>query len=78
MCGCISVVVPEGGKKREDYRPNGEIDYGVAFGLSEEIKFAISTRDKLIEHYKALNPDGKKQAQCFIDECEKYFNKIGE
>ena len=74
ICGCISVVVPEEGKTREDYRPNGEIDYGVAFGFSEEeIQFAISTRGKLIEYYKFRNQEGLQQARYFVDECEKYF-----
>lgn len=69
-------VVLEEGKVREDYRPNGEIGYGIVFCFSEEeIQFAISTRDKLIEHYKTLNSEGKRQAQLFIDECEKYFDK---
>lgn len=74
ICGCISVIVPEKGKTREDYIPNGETGFGVAFGFSEEeIQFAISTRDKLIKYYKSLNTEGEKQAQYFIDECEKVF-----
>lgn len=76
ICGCISVVVPEEGKTREDYRSNGDISYGVAFGFSEEeVQYAISTRDRLIEYYKSINEEGKKQARYFVVECEKYFNK---
>lgn len=78
ICGCISVVVPEEGKTREDYRSNEDISYGVAFGFSEEVQYAISTRDKLIEYYKSINEEGKKQTQYFINECDKYYKRMAD
>lgn len=50
VCGCISIVVPEEGKSREDYLSSGEHGYGMAYGDSaEELLYAEKTREKLIE-----------------------------
>lgn len=50
VCGCVSIVVPEEGKSREDYLSSGEHGYGVAYGDSaEELLYAEKTREKLIE-----------------------------
>ena len=75
LCGCISVVVPEKGKTRKDYRSGKDIDYGVAFGFSnEEIENAIATREKLHDYYIKINDNSKKDVMRFVDECERYFN----
>lgn len=76
ICGCISVVVPEEGKHREDYRKNEDVSYGVAFGfLDEEIQHAMDTRAKLKEYYNNINSKSKKTAEQFILECENYFTE---
>lgn len=72
-CGCISVVIPEEGKCREDYRPN-EISYGVAFGFDDkEIDYAISTRNKLSELYSRKNEESKQNVVNFVEQCRCYF-----
>ena len=51
MLGCISVVIPEPGKTKDDY--GGERP-GVAFGFDEsEIEHAQSTLKDLAERYKS-------------------------
>ena len=50
VCGCISIVVPEDGRGRNDYLKPDDLGYGVAYGDSEEeLSFAENTREKLIE-----------------------------
>ena len=50
VCGCISIVVPEKGKSRKDYRTTEDIGYGVAYGDSEEeLLYAEKTREQLID-----------------------------
>lgn len=51
VCGCISIVVPEDGKKRSDYlKPDDGCGYGIAYGDSlDEIQYAIETRDQLLK-----------------------------
>lgn len=52
ICGCISVVVLEPGKEKEDYYSVADLENqdGVAYGNTpEEIKKALATCDKLLE-----------------------------
>lgn len=52
ICGCISVVVLEPGKEKEDYYSVADLENqdGVAYGNTpEEIKRALATCDKLLE-----------------------------
>ena len=52
ICGCISVVVLESGKEKEDYYSVADLENqdGVAYGNTpEEIKRALATCDKLLE-----------------------------
>ena len=75
ICGCLSIVVPEEEKTRNDYLANGEERFGVAFGESkEEIDYALSTQTQAIEKYKMLNEQGLLKTKEFAKLCEKYFN----
>lgn len=74
LCGCISVVIPEPGKKREDYRLGDDNGYGEAFGFNEqEINYAKKTATKLLKLYREKNNESRKEVIYFIKECEKYF-----
>lgn len=73
MCGCISVVVPEKGKERKDYRQN-ENSFGEAFGFDkDEIEYSLSTAPFLKGFYHKNNKRSKDQIDNFIRECEDYF-----
>ena len=77
LCGCISVVVPEPGKKREDYRLENDNSYGEAFGFdADEINYAKETAPKLLKMYQMNNEKNNEQIVNFIWECEHYFNRI--
>lgn len=74
LCGCISVIVPEEGKRKSDYRSVNEVGYGVAWGFSENEKdFAKATRCKVLELYKLTNDKGINSAGDFIKKCSSYF-----
>lgn len=76
MCGCISIVVPEEGKCKEDYRSNYDNDYGEAFGFSkEEINYAKKTAPYIIENYKSINEKSIENVRNFIYYVNKYFHK---
>ena len=74
ICGCISIVVPEPGKSKSDYRkPNDNTD-GIAYGFGEdEIAHAIATRDNVLKRYEAVNERGKQNAKRFAEICVKHF-----
>jgi hypothetical protein len=75
ICGCISIVVPEPGKSREDYRGEGDSPgYGIAYGDNkEEIEWALSTVDKLAESIDHTESN-IKNAMYLIEILNKHFN----
>ena len=74
LCGCISIVVPEPGKSKADYRTENDIDYGEAFGFDEkEIQRAQESAHKVLEYYKKVNNEGKEAVKEFVEKCEAYF-----
>lgn len=74
LCGCIPVVVPEEGKKREDYLSKGEFGYGRAYGSTpSEIEYAIKTQRKLKEGLMQLEEENLEKVKKFVDICLNYF-----
>ena len=49
LCGCESVVVPDEGVTKEQWRPNPADRYGVAYGFSD-IEAASRTAHLMKEH----------------------------
>ena len=79
LCGCVSVLIPEEGKKREDYRKPEEWSYGEAFGFTkEELEYAKATRDKVYECYRTSNEAGKERVKAFAEDCLAYFTELAD
>ena len=75
MCGCISIVIPEPGKSREDYRTEYDKEYGVSFGFDESsIAEAIKTAPKIFYQYNDYNKSSLKYVEDFLSVCDAYFN----
>ena len=71
MLGCISIVMPELGKTKDDY---GGPRLGIAFGFdAEEIEYAKSSVKALAESYRNLEQRNRENVRYFISECAKYF-----
>lgn len=78
VCGCISIVVMEPGKTKEDYLGKGDQDNGRAYGDSpEEIKRSLRTRDALLKSldYEESN---ERNVDFFLQEVEKRFGPVGK
>lgn len=74
LCGCISVVIPEPGKMRQDYLKDGDVAYGVAYGFDDdELIYADNTRSKVLEVYEYVNASGKEETKRFVEMCIEYF-----
>lgn len=71
-CGCIPVVVPQPGLSSKDWRSGIDLKYGVAYGI-EEIEWARSTSDKLLEDMKNLEEMHRATVVKFIDIVRKRF-----
>ena len=50
-CGCTSIVIPDEGVSKEDWKPNVKDTYGIAYGLND-VEYAIETKDKFLEYQK--------------------------
>jgi len=63
MCGCVSIVIPDGSLNEEEWRNSNPIrKWGIAFGDSDEqIEFAKSTVDKLKKVLFDKIEEGKQQ-----------------
>ncbi len=73
LCGCISVVIPEEGKKPDDYRKEGTL-YGIAYGFSEEeIAYAKETQHMVKKQYIKINQKCAEDVKKFADICRKRF-----
>lgn len=76
VCGCIPIVILEPGKEISDYLTPDEKHYGVAYGNTlEQIEYAISTREKLIESLD-FDEQNKVNVLNFIKDLEKHFGPI--
>lgn len=74
ICGCVSIVVPEPGKKREDYLSGDEKRWGVAFGTSpEEIEFAERTQKELQEWIDSFEINNRENVHKFLAYCQEHF-----
>ena len=78
ICGCLSIVIPEPDKTKEDYLAADDFSYGVAWGWSkEEIEYAQNTKSELVDMYKQLNSDGVEMTKKFIEKSIGYFDVKG-
>lgn len=74
MCGCLSIVVPEEGKTRNNYLKGDDVDYGVAYGyLENEIKYARETAHLIRKRYEQNNKQGIESVKNFVKMCEDFF-----
>jgi hypothetical protein len=73
MCGCISVVIPDGVKTKEEWRDGWSLHkYGIAYG-EDDIPRAIETLPLLFEEIEKIKLEMNKEVIKFIDHCKKVF-----
>ena len=73
MCGCISVVIPDGVKTKEEWRDGWSLHkYGIAYG-EDDIPRAIETLPLLFEEIEKIKSEMNKEVIKFIDHCKKVF-----
>ncbi len=74
VCGCVPIVVPEPGKKREDYIGHGEKGWGIAYGDSkEELEFARRTCNELQAYIESFDTKNYENVHKFIVYCQEHF-----
>ncbi len=74
MCGCDSVVMPMDGISEEQWYPQEESRYGVAYGF-EKLEIARATRQKLINKVNQEQLLNSGVVVGFIKESNSFFDK---
>ncbi len=73
MCGCISIVVPDGNKTKQEWINGSRLNkYGIAYG-EDDIDRAIETLPLLYQEIKQIDLDTEKQIHIFINNCKELF-----
>ena len=74
-CGCLSIVVPEAGVDKYQWRPEEELRWGIAYGFND-VQWAKDTQEKvlpsLLYHEEISN---SLSIDNFIKKCEDSFFK---
>ncbi|MDD5716652.1 MAG: hypothetical protein PHW64_02520 [Sulfuricurvum sp.] len=73
MCGCISVVIPEEGVSKEEWLPEEERRYGIAYGF-ENIPEAIETHKYLLPRFQQEEAETVQAIERFIFKCAQFFS----
>ena len=61
LCGCLSIVVPKNGIKKEDFHVN-HFKYGISYGL-DDLDYAKSTINLIPKYLKELQEESIEQAR---------------
>jgi hypothetical protein len=72
LCGCISIVIPDDGVKKEDWHPKVEDTYGLSYGL-DDIAYAFETKTRMIKYIEKQQNENIKSVENFALKCKKYF-----
>lgn len=74
ISGCESIVVPPDNMTKEQWMPNTEDRYGVAYGFGD-LEFALATRNLALERQLSLNRESQHNARIFMDHIEGTLRK---
>jgi hypothetical protein len=75
MCGCIPIVVPDPGMTKEQWRPEVENRYGIAYGW-DDIPWAVHTREKLLNYLEESDLLSRKSVDNFVETSQAHFAKL--
>jgi hypothetical protein len=74
LAGCESVVVPPDNMTKEQWKPNVEDRYGLAYGF-DDVEFALSTRHLALERQISLERNSQQNAMEFMSDIEGRLRK---
>ena len=75
-CGCLSIVVPEDGISKDEWRPNwnrGEFGYGIAYGF-DDINYAKETQKLVMPMLKDKEKNANQTVRDFLTKCSSFFS----
>ena len=72
LCGCDSIVIPDPGVSEEEWMPDPEARFGVAYGF-ENLEKARQSAPDTIRVLRKMEENSTKTTSSFIAEVETYF-----
>jgi hypothetical protein len=73
MCGCISIVIPDGNKTKDEWLNGSQLyKYGIAYG-EEDIPRALETLPMMFDEIEKIKLEMHKNVFKFIKHCQNYF-----
>lgn len=77
LCDCESIVVPDGNMTIEEWYPNKNDRFGIAYGFSEEqLQWAKSTKRQVLKHIHEEHKKSEQNVLQCLKEMEKFFYKL--
>ena len=73
LCGCVPIVIPDPEISSCEWRRHHFMKYGIAYGI-DEVDYAVSTRDMLIDHLNFLEKESLNSVKNFVMLTKQYFN----
>jgi hypothetical protein len=73
MCGCVSVVIPDGTKTKEEWLNGSRLNkYGIAYG-DDDIDRALETLPLMFKEIEQIKLEMVEQVIKFTEHCNKIF-----
>jgi hypothetical protein len=72
LCGCDAVVIPMEGMSKEDWYPDADGRYGIAYGF-DDIEYAARTRVLMIEKVQKDHSANAARVSAFMQEADEFF-----
>lgn len=73
ICGCKSIVIPEPGVNKVDWRPKEEWRYGIAYG-EDDLDWAQATYPKMEQFVLEQRHQAQANVSRFAQQCLDYFS----
>jgi hypothetical protein len=77
LCGCDSIIIPDEGIAEEEWLPNPQDRFGLAYGF-DKIESARKTRHLLLGLFDKLEKESIQSTENFIEEADKFFSNINQ
>lgn len=72
LCGCIPIIVPMPGISKEEWKPDEELRYGLAYG-EDDLDYAIATKKMMIARLDRVEADNVRLVERFISIVAAHF-----
>lgn len=73
MCGCISIVIPDGTKTKEEWLSGSRLNkYGIAYG-EDDIDRALETLPLMFAEIEQMKLEMNEKVIIFTEHCQNYF-----